>query len=56
MNPSQAICRAGEVIRRQHKALATEDGYTFWLRRYMTAFLEMPEDLSRRKEIGTVPH
>jgi integrase len=51
MNPSQAICLVREVIRRQHKALATEDCYTFWLRRYMTALLEMPEDLSSEKKL-----
>ena len=51
MNPSQAICRVREVIRRQHKALATEDCYTFWLRRYMRAVLEMPTDLSSEKKL-----
>jgi hypothetical protein len=38
-----------EVIRRQHKALATEESYTFWLRRYMRALPEMPRDLSSEK-------
>ena len=46
MNTSQAICREREVLRRQHKALSTEDCYIFWLRRYMTALREMPEGLS----------
>jgi hypothetical protein len=51
MNTSQAICRMREVIRRQHKALATEDCYIFWLRRYMTALREMPEGLSSEKKL-----
>lgn len=51
MSPSQAICRVREVIRRQHKALATEDSYTFWLRRYMAALPEMPRDLSSEKKL-----
>ncbi len=40
-----------EVIRRQHKALATEESYTFWLRRYMRALPEMPRDLSSEKKL-----
>jgi len=51
MSPSQAICRVREIIRLQHKALATEDCYTFWLRRYMTALLKMPADLSSEKKL-----
>jgi hypothetical protein len=51
MNPSQAICRMREVIRRQHKALSTEDCYLFWLRRYMKALRKMPEGLSSEKKL-----
>ena len=51
MTASQAICRVREVLRRQHKALATEDCYTFWLRRYMTALPEMPGELSSEKKL-----
>jgi len=51
MNTSQAICRVREVLRRQHKALSTEDCYTFWLRRYMRALLERPEGLSSEKKL-----
>ncbi len=40
-----------EVIRRQHKALATEESYTFWLRRYMTVLPGMPRDLSSEKKL-----
>lgn len=40
-----------EVIRRQHKALSTEDSYVFWLRRYMTALRQMPKGLSSEKKL-----
>ena len=51
MNASQAVCRVREVIRRQHKALSTEDCYAGWLRRYMQALLKMPEGLSSEKKL-----
>jgi len=51
MNTTQAICRMREVIRRQHKALSTEDCYVFWLRRYMTALRQMPAGLSSEKKL-----
>ena len=51
MNTSQAIGRMREVIRRQRKALSTEDSYVFWLRRYMTALRQMPKDLSSQKKL-----
>ncbi len=53
MNTLQAICREREVLRRQHKALSTEDCYTFWLRRYMRALLDMPKGLSSEKKLET---
>ena len=40
-----------EVIRRQHKALSTEECYVFWLRRYLTALREMLEGLSSEKKL-----
>ena len=51
MNYQQAIERARAVIRRQHKALATEDAYIFWLRRYTTAVQQMPRGLSSEKQL-----
>src|SRR5262245_59850611 len=51
MNTSQAIGRAREVLRRQHKALSTEDSYIFWLRRYMTALRGIPKDLPSEKKL-----
>lgn len=50
MNPQEAINHAREVIRRQHKTLATEQTYLFWLRRYIGAVQSMPAELvSERK-------
>ena len=40
-----------QVIRRQHKALSTEDCYTFWLRRYMAALRQMPANLPSEKKL-----
>ena len=51
MNPSKAIDRMREVIRRQHKSLSTEDCYVFWLRRYIQALQEMPDDLPSEKKL-----
>src|SRR5215471_18245886 len=51
MNSQQAINRIRDTIRRQHKALSTEESYIFWLRRYMAALNKMPQDLSSEKKI-----
>lgn len=51
MNTTQAIEQLRQVLRRQHKALATEDCYTFWLRRYIQALGSMPENLSSEKKL-----
>ena len=51
MNTAQAINRVREVIRRQHKALSTEDSYLYWLRQYMGALRSMPPDLSSEKKL-----
>jgi integron integrase len=40
-----------EVIRRQHKALSTEDCYVFWLRRYVHALRNIPGDLPSEKKL-----
>jgi len=50
MNISQALERARCVIRRQHKALSTEDTYLFWLRRYIRALQAMPKEVSSEKK------
>jgi integron integrase len=51
MNIAQAVERMRQVIRRQHKALATEDCYIFWLRRYMAALHQMPANLTSEKKL-----
>ena len=51
MNRTQAILRLRQVIRRQHKALATEENYVFWLRRYMAAVDRMPGALPSTKKL-----
>ena len=42
MNSPSAIDRLREVVRRQHKAIATEDSYVYWLRQYLAALKTMP--------------
>jgi hypothetical protein len=51
MNTAQAIERLRQVIRRQHKALSTEDCYTFWLRRYIAALRQIPANLTSEKKL-----
>jgi hypothetical protein len=51
MNTAEAIERMRQVIRRQHKALATEDAYILWLRRYLKALSVMDPALSSDKKV-----
>ena len=51
MNPQEAINQTRAVIRRQHKALATEESYLNWLRRYIQAVRQMPNGLSSEKKL-----
>src|SRR5215510_14253939 len=51
MTNSQAIERLRQVLRRQHKALSTEDCYIFWVRRYILALRRVPKDLSSEKKL-----
>ena len=51
MKETEAIDRMRQVIRRQHKALATEEAYVLWLRRYMRALRQMPLQLSSEKKL-----
>ncbi len=53
MNSTQAIERTRLVIRRQHKALSTEECYLFWLRRYIGALRAMPGSLSSEHKLET---
>ena len=51
MNTADAIDRMRQVIRRQHKALATEVTYILWLRRYIRALRQMPRELPSEKKL-----
>ena len=51
MNPTQAIQRLRQVIRLQHKAIATEETYVFWLRRYISALQSMTQELSSENKL-----
>ena len=51
MNLTIAIERLRSVVRRQHKALATESAYIYWLRRYITALRGMPTSLSSEQRL-----
>jgi hypothetical protein len=49
MKETQVIERLRNVLRPQHKALATEDRYVFWLRRYTKALSKMSPELPPRR-------
>src|ERR1041384_1641683 len=51
MKKSQAIHRLRQVIRRQHKALATEDSYVFWVGRYINSLVSIPPQLPSQKKL-----
>jgi integron integrase len=51
MNESDAIRRMIEVIRLQHKALATESCYVHWLRHFMLKVKQMPPSLSSEQKL-----
>jgi hypothetical protein len=51
MNTTQAVQRLRDVIRRQHKALATEESYVQWLRRYMAAIRHLPNTLTSEQKL-----
>jgi hypothetical protein len=55
MTTSQAIGQLRLVLRRQHKALSTEQSYVFWLRRYMQALFRMPRHLSSEQKLERFP-
>jgi hypothetical protein len=51
MKEAEAIDRVRQVLRRQHKALAPEEAYVLWLRRYIKAPRQMPPELSSEKKL-----
>lgn len=51
MKQSEAIQRAVEIMRRQHKSISTERTYIHWLRRYMAALAQFPPALSSEEKL-----
>ena len=51
MNSAEAIELTTRVLRRQHKAIATEQSYLGWLRRYMAALRQMPNELASEQKL-----
>ena len=51
MNELQAIQKTVDVIRRQHKAISTEESYIQWLRRYMAALRHFPNTLTSEQKM-----
>jgi integrase len=51
MNTVVAILKLRDVLRRQHKALATEESYVHWLRHYMGALQTMPATLTSEQKL-----
>ena len=51
MNLPIAIERLRNVLRRQHKAIATEASYVYWLRHYVTALKAMTNSLSSEQKL-----
>ena len=51
MKAIEAITKLREVLRREHKALATEASDVQWLRRYMAALADLPLTLSREQKL-----
>ncbi|MGA1237744.1 MAG: phage integrase N-terminal SAM-like domain-containing protein [Limisphaerales bacterium] len=51
MNAELAIRRLQAVVRRQHKALSTEETYVYWLRRYMAALPRYPATMTSEQKV-----
>lgn len=51
MNDTEALRKLTEVVRRQHKALATERTYGHWLKQYMAAVRQMPNELTSEQRL-----
>lgn len=51
MNLPIAIEQLRNVLRRQHKAIATEASYVYWLRHYVTALKGMSNSLSSEQKL-----
>jgi len=51
MNLPSAIEQLREVVRCQHKAIATEDSYVYWLRHFVAAIKSMPASLPSEQKL-----
>lgn len=51
MKEQEAIEKTRAVIRRQHKAVSTEEAYLHWLRRYIRALHQMPNELASERKL-----
>lgn len=51
MTASEAIARSVDVMRRQHKSIATERTYIHWLGRYIQALRQMPNELASERKM-----
>jgi hypothetical protein len=51
MNADLAIRRLQAVVRRQHKAVSTEETYVYWLRRYMAALPRYPATMTSEQKV-----
>lgn len=51
MKSNEAIAKARDVMRRQHKAISTEEIYLHWLGRYMAALRQMPNSLPSEQKL-----
>ena len=54
MHATQAVQRLRKVIRRQHRALATEESYVHWLGRYIHALREMRVTWTSEEELQRI--
>jgi integron integrase len=50
MTPTEALLRLRQVIRLQHKSLATEQSYVHWVRQFIPAVRAMPAELASEKK------
>lgn len=51
MNRQEALDRTREVLRRQHKAIATEQAYIHWLGRYIHFLASVPNSLPSEQKV-----
>jgi hypothetical protein len=51
MNPTQAVARMRQVLRREYKSLSTEQTYAHRLRHFMGALSQMPPDLPSERKV-----